>query len=199
LAVVRRQRAPAPTTALQPVAVAVAPLTVEVPVPEEVREAYIEVREVATGRVITVVEFLSPANKRPGRGRELYEEKRLLLLGTRTHLVEVDLLRAGEPMTVHGDGRNAHYRILISRSDKRPLAELYAFSVRNRIPVFTLPLQKGDEEPEVDIGKLLGEIYDRVGYDLRIDYRASAEPPLEGEDALWADELLRNAGLRPIN
>jgi len=70
--------------------------------------------------------------------------------------------------------------------------------VRNRIPVFTLPLQKGDEEPEVDIGKLLGEIYDRAGYDLRIDYRADAEPPLEGKDALWADELLRNAGLRSI-
>ena len=79
------------------------PVTVEVPLPDRLREGYLEVRDVATGEVVTVLEVLSPTNKSPGEGRRLYEEKRLQVLGTRTHLVEVDLLRGGEPMTMRGN------------------------------------------------------------------------------------------------
>ena len=43
--------------------------TVQVPYPDEVRETYLEVRETSTHYVVTVLEILSPANKRQGRGR----------------------------------------------------------------------------------------------------------------------------------
>ncbi len=36
---------------------------------EEVTEHYLEIREVATGMVVTVIELLSPNNKRPGEER----------------------------------------------------------------------------------------------------------------------------------
>jgi hypothetical protein len=68
------------------------------PMPDRIRETYLEVREAATSEVVTVVEILSPTNKLPGRGRREYEDKRLETLGTRTHLAEIDLLRAGPPM-----------------------------------------------------------------------------------------------------
>ncbi len=165
-------------------------LTVHVPVLDLVEEGYLEVRDVLSGEVVTVVELLSPANKRPGEGRRLYETKRLTILGTLTHLVEIDLLRAYEPMPVYGDGRQAHYRILVSRSNHRPRADLYTFSVRDPIPIFKLPLRRGDEEPLVDLGRLLHELYDRAGYDLSVDYRQEPVPPLEGEDAAWAATLL---------
>ncbi len=172
------------------------PRTVQVPLPDRVREAYLEIRDVASGEVVTVVEILSPTNKRPGVGRRLYEEKRLQVLGSRAHLVEVDLLRAGEPMPVSGDGRESHYRLLVSRAERRPWADLYAFSVRDPIPTFRLPLRPGDEEPVVNLGALLQALYDRAGYDLAVDYAADPVPPLEGEDAAWADRLLREKGLR---
>jgi Uma2 family endonuclease len=70
-------------------------LTVQVPVPDEVRETYLEVRETRTDFVLTVLEILSPTNKRLGRGRRLYEDKRMEVLASRTHLVEIDLIRAG--------------------------------------------------------------------------------------------------------
>jgi hypothetical protein len=171
--------------------------TVELPLPDHARETYLEVRASDSDKVVTVLEILSPANKRPGQGRDLYEHKRLLLLGTLTHLVEIDLLRAGEPMTVQGDGRRSHYRLLISRVEQRPQADLLAFSVRQLIPTFHLPLQRGDQEPIVDLGRLLHALYDRAGYDLRLDYRAEPIPPLEADAAAWADALLRQAGLRP--
>jgi len=196
VSVIERKR-PVPPGRVAEATTSAAPITVELPLPEEVRETYLEVREPASGRVITVIELLSPTNKQPGTGRRLYEEKRLLMTISATHLVEIDLLRAGEPMTMRGDGRKAHYRILVSRANRRPLADLYAFNVRDPIPVFSLPLQPGDEEPLIDLGALLQQLYDRAGYDLRIDYRQEPVPPLEKEDAAWADALLRRAGLRP--
>jgi Protein of unknown function (DUF4058) len=52
------------------------PMQVTVPMPEEVRESYLEIREVAGGQVVTVMEILSPTHKRPGAGRIAYERKR---------------------------------------------------------------------------------------------------------------------------
>ena len=64
------------------------------------------------------------------------------------------------------------------------------------IPSFVLPLQPEDTEPAVDLGQLLHALYDRSGYDLRLDYRAEADPPLTGDDAVWADGVLHESGLR---
>lgn len=171
-------------------------LTVQVPVPDEVRETYLEVRETGTDYVITVLEILSPTNKRPGRGRRIYEDKRLEILATRTHLVEIDLIRSGEPMPLIGHARESDYRILVSRGDRRPNASLYPFGVRQPIPIFPLPLKADDPEPLVDIGQLLHDLYDRAGYDLRLDYTRDPDPPLSAADAAWADRLLHQHGLR---
>jgi len=93
---------------------------VEIPMAEPVRETYLEVRSVPAGEVVTVIELLSPANKRSGTGRALYLEKREAVLSTRTSLVEVDLLRGGEPMPTRGPAVDSDYRILVSRPHRRP-------------------------------------------------------------------------------
>jgi hypothetical protein len=168
---------------------------VELPVPDLARETYLEIRG-RDERVVTVLEILSPANKVPGEGRELYERKRRRVLGSLTNLVEIDLLRGGQPMAMSGDGQPAHYRILVSRGHARPWADLTYFGVRDPIPDFPLPLQAGEEEPRVALNALLHALYDRAGYDLRIDYRGEPEPPLDAEDAAWAAALLHEARLR---
>lgn len=194
VAVVRSTPGPVgPVPSAQPAA---GVLTVELPMAETVREVFLEIREVGTDRVVTVVEILSPTNKQPGPGRRDYEQKRLNLLGTLTHLVEIDLLRAGPPMPMLGYTEPSDYRILVSRTERRPQADLLAFGVRQPIPTFRLPLQPGDPEPNVDLTALLHSLYDRAGYDLRLDYRTEAEPPLTGEDATWAAQRLQQSGLR---
>ncbi len=167
------------------------PVMVNVPVPEEVEEGYLEVREVTSGKVITVIEILSPTNKQPGEGREAYEAKRLEIFRSWTHLVEVDLLRAWEPMPFWGNGRDSHYRILVRRGEQRGRADLYAFNVRDPIPSFPLPLQKGDVEPVIDLKPLLDELYDEASYDLRVNYTQPPVPPLSDADAQWAIQVLR--------
>jgi hypothetical protein len=173
-----------------------APLIVTLPVPEMVCERSLEVRGVASGRVITVIELLSPANKRRGAGRELYEEKRFRILRSRTHLVELDLLRGGERLAVRPEPGRGDYRLLVARADQRPRAELHLASVRDPLPPLVVPLEPGEEEPALDLKPLLDGIYERARYALRVEYGAPPAPPLEGDDAAWCEALLREAGLR---
>lgn len=173
------------------------PITVELPVPDILRETYLDVKDGA-GELITCLEILSPANKTPGRGRSMYEHKRRWVLESRTHLVEIDLLRGGLPMEMvgAGNGRETPYRILVSREERRPLADLLPFTLRHAIPDCPLPLRRGDEDVIVPLNLLLHELYDRAGYDLRIHYGGEPAPPLAEDDITWADVLLRRAGLR---
>ncbi len=166
-------------------------LEVDLPMMDEVSETYLQVHETATKRVVTVLELLSPANKLHSRGRRKYEKKRERILHSRTHLVEVDLLRDGEPMPLSKQPAPMDYRILVSRSPSRPRAQPYAFSVRQAIPSVPLPLLAGDPEPVVDLNSILHDLYERAGFDLRLDYSAPALPPLQEDDTAWATEVIR--------
>lgn len=153
----------------------VQPEKVTVPVAEEVNERYLEIREVATGVVVTTVEILSPKNKRSGEGRTAYERKRNQVLASATHLVEIDLLRGGKPFPIIGK-QLGNYRILICRGNQRPTGDLYAFSVRQPIPPVPIPLMPGEVEPILDLQKLLNRVYERGRYHLAINYRQSPQP-----------------------
>jgi hypothetical protein len=176
-------------------AVASVPQTVTLPLFEEVREGYLEIRDAQTHEVVTVIEVLSPTNKVPGEGRREYEAKRRHVLHTLTNLVEIDLLRAGEPMEMRPTPKS-DYRILVRAGWEPARARVYAFSLRQPLPEVTVPLRQGEKEPLLALGRLLSEVYDRARYDLRLDYRYPPEPPLATEDLLWADELLYAAGRR---
>ena len=177
-----------PTMSVSKTAVA-EPLTVEVPLLEEVQERYLEIREGATGKVITTIELLSPKNKRAGEGRDAYLKKRRQILGSASHLVEIDLLRNGLPMPVIGQVES-QYRILISRSEHRPKAQLYAFNLRQPIPAFAVPLRLGESEPSIDLQPLLHRIYDRSRFELAIDMRQPPKPKLNNEDWQWLQGIV---------
>jgi len=171
------------------------PVMVEVPMPEEIQERYLEVRDVTTGEVVTTLELISPSNKRSGRGRSRYEEKRLMVLGSRTHLIEVDLIRAFNPLPIRGNMPSSLYRILISRAEQRPLAALYPFNLPDSIPIFPVPLKPENPDLWVDLQQLLHQIYDRAAYDLEINYTQDLMPPLADQDREWVDALLNQKGL----
>ncbi len=173
------------------------PITVNVPMPLSIRQGYLEIREVTSKAVVTVIEVLSPINKRAGRGRQTYESKRQRILGSSTHLVEIDLLRAHEPMPMYGAALQSHYRVLVSRSSTRPQADLYRFNLQDQAAAFPLPLQQTDAEPVVALQQLLNDIYDRAGYDLKLDYQQQPVPPMSVEEAAWVGNLLIQKGLRP--
>ena len=175
------------------IAVSVTPHVAELPMPEEITERYLVVREVVTGEVITVIKLLSPTNKLTREGRLQYERKRLQVLGSATHLIEIDLLRAGTPFPfrVRDPAARSDYRILVSRAHHRPQAEVYLFTIRDPTPAIPVPLQPGEAEPLLALNDLVHEVYDRAGYDLTMDYHQSPPPPpMSEQDVAWMQQLL---------
>jgi hypothetical protein len=172
------------------------PLTVTLPMPELVRQSHLEIRDIVTSEVVTVIEVLSPANKRSGDGRTQYESKRQTILASLAHFVEIDLLRSWEPMPTLSGGILSQYRILVSDREQRPQASLYAFNLNEAIPVFPIPLRSPDAELWVDLQELLHGVYDRAGYAYAIDYHLDPIPSLSEADTAWLNDFLTSKGLR---
>jgi hypothetical protein len=179
----------APAASMATLALPTQPQKVRLPIAEAVNERYLEIREVATSTVVTVIEILSPKNKRVGEGRLAYERKRNQVLASATHLIEIDLLRAGQPFPILGEPLG-DYRILLCRGNQRPIADLYAFSLRQSIPSIPVPLLLSEAEPILELQKLLNYVYERGRYHLTIDYTKPPSPPLSEENAAWAKTLL---------
>ncbi|MCL4834506.1 MAG: DUF4058 family protein [Caldilineaceae bacterium] len=187
---------PSPAPVAAPMAAVAVPVLAEVreayrvrlPMPDEVFERYLEVRDRVSGEAITLIEILSPSNKRSHRLE--YLEKRMEILGSETNLVEIDLLRAGLPMPMTGKTPTTHYRILVSRAWERPYAQALLFNIQQPIPDTPIPLRQGEAEPALPLNQLLHEIYDEGGYDLMVDYRRPPETPLDSATEEWAARLL---------
>ena len=169
------------------------PIAVFVPVPQKIYETYLEIIN-AAGEIVTVIEALSPKKKRPGRGRTLYERQRETLFGSPSHFIEIDLLRGWEPPSIYGPDESGDYRILISRSEQRPRAELYTWNVTEPIPKINLPLSGSDEIP-LSLKPMVDEACDRT--DLLVNYQQSPLPPLRFEESLWLEDFLQQVGMRP--
>ena len=118
---------------------AVGILDVEVPINDQLQEWYLEIHDVETGTLVTVLEILSPFNKIHPQGREEYIKKRTRIFGSRTNLVEIDLLRAGQPMPLRRKPVRTDYRILISRGATRPKAKLAPSTSASRSPRSPFP------------------------------------------------------------
>ena len=170
---------PAATVTAQQLSVK--PMKVAIPLREEVRQSYIEVKDTATKEVVAIVELLSPANK-TGEGRQKYLAKRQQILESLTHLVEIDLLRGGSPMPVLNNSKSKHYHILVSRANTRPTADLYGFNLGDGIPSFPFPLLPTDVEPILDLQQLVSELYEQLGYEYFIDYNNSPPSPWSFDD-----------------
>ncbi len=171
----------------------VQPIVAELPQLAETHQRYLEIRDSETHAVITTLEILSPANKVGREGRRQYEDKRLTVLGSMTHLVEIDLLRTGEPLPMYIAQHN-DYRMIVSRHHQRPCTDVYLFSVRQPIPDIPIPLQPGEAEPVLSLNQLLHDLYDQGSYDLMIDYHQPPVPVLNEQDTEWACGLLKPRG-----
>jgi len=170
--------------------VALAPVEGEVMMPEERRETYLVIRERKTLEVVTVIETLSPANKRlGGDGRREYLEKRNDVLNSRANLVELDLLRGGERLPMSTSLPPGDYYAIVSRADRRPKVDVYAWSLRQPLPIIPIPLKGDDPDVPLDLQKVFTTVYDRARYDLTVDYSARLSPPLSKSEAAWAKRL----------
>ena len=166
---------------------------------DEIHEARLEVVDRSDRRVVTTIEILSPANKVSGaRGHRNYMEKRQDVMHSPSHWVEIDLLRRGiSPITGLRVMLPPHdYSVHVSRAERRPKGLIWPIRLDQRLPAVPIPLRTGDGDAPLDLQIALDVAYERAAYDLEVDYRAEASPPLAGEARAWADRLLSEKSLR---
>jgi hypothetical protein len=159
----------------------------------EQREVFLEILDSRSGdKVVTVIEVLSPSNKRKGPGRDLYLRKQRDVLESDASLVEIDLLREGEPTVAlppESLGDEA-YRVVISRPQDRKRRELYPIKLRNPLPRVGIPLVSPHPDLVLDLATVMRETYERGAYARRIDYKREPFPVLRREDEAWRRKLL---------
>jgi hypothetical protein len=183
-----------------PAAVAVAaPAPVEVRVPLDVptRLVSVYIRQRESARLVAVIELLSPVNKRRGKGREEYLEKRRTFLTSPVHVIEIDLLRSYPRMPFDDPLPAAHYIVMVCKAGERPRSSVWPISVRQLLPTIPIPLLPPDPPVPLDLGQALRTAYERARYDLRVDYRKPPVPPVSPADAAWAAALIGPPGGRP--
>jgi Protein of unknown function (DUF4058) len=166
-----------------------APVQVRVPMDIPTRLVSIYIRQRETARLVAVIELLSPVNKRRGRGREEYLEKRRTFLASPVHLIEIDLLRSYPRMPFDDPLPPAHYLVMVCKAGERPRSSVWPIHVRQPLPTIPIPLLAPDPPVPLDLGQALRTAYERARYDLRVDYRTLPTPPLPPADALWAAAL----------
>jgi hypothetical protein len=177
-------------------AATIAPVEVLLSLPGERREAYLEIRDSHSKEVVTVIELLSPSNKRPhSDGRRQYLDKRSQVMLSGTNLVEIDLLRNGLRLPSATDLPAADYYVFVSRGYRRPRADVYAWNIEHRLPPIPIPLEKEVKDASIDLQEILDTVYDRARYDLSIDYSQGLLPPLAPPRDKWIEQLL--AARRP--
>jgi len=171
--------------------------TAELPSPviEEVPLLSVEIRDVAQRRLVTLIEILSPVNKR-GEGARDYADRRLELLQTDTHLLEIDLLLQGERIQLVGELPPAAYYVFLSRANRRPYTQIWAIGLRDRLPAVPVPLLRPDPDVPLDLQAALDACFELVGYERLLDY--DVEPPgdMSAADVQWVAQRLQKAGLR---
>ena len=172
------------------------PLLLTYPAAETKKENFITIRDKNSNRIVTIIEVLSPTNKTRGsNGRQVYMEKREKLMAGTTHLLEIDLLRAGQSVLV-GRRRLSAYEALLSRGDDRRRLRCWPIRLRERLPVIGVPLKGRDPDVPLDLGEVLRAAYESGAYERVIDYASPCDPPLTPPDARWAGKLLQAGKLR---
>lgn len=182
-----------------PSAVAVAtPVPIEVRVPMDVptRLVSVYIRQRKTARLVAVIELLSPVNKRRGKGREEYLDKRRAFLTSPVHLIEIDLLRGYPRMPFDDPLPAAHYIVMVCKAGERPRSSVWPINMRQPLPTIPIPLLPPDPPVPLDLGQALRTAYERARYDLRVDYRKPPMPPLSAAEAAWAVALIASSERR---
>ena len=158
----------------------------------------IEIRTVGDRSLVTVIEILSPSNKRPGtESFEAYQRKRRDLLRSDAHLLEIDLLRRGVRWPLETPLPDAPGFAFLSRAAQRPTVAIWPLTFRDPLPPIPVPLRLPDTDVTIDLTEALGRVYEQGAYALRVDYRKDPPAPeLSAADAGWLDAHLRAAGLR---
>ncbi len=184
--------------------------SIEIVVSNELgKHVFVEIRDAGRDhQLVTLIEIISPSNKRKGKDRRSYLKKQREVLSSDANLVEIDLLRAGKRLYASADieatlrmaSKRVDYLVTISqgwkRDDLSSSFEVFSIAINEVLPCVPLPLKADRPEISLDLQQLLDEAYDTGPYtEGAVDYDKPPDPPLPPEFVNWGQECLRKAGM----
>jgi hypothetical protein len=151
----------------------------------EERESYLEIRDSGAGdRVVTCLEILSPANKRPGSpGWAEYERKRQAMFAGAASFVEIDLLRGGRRRPMRERWPDSPYYVLVMRQSEAPLCRVWPAFATRLLPDFAIPLAAPDADLVFGLQAAVTAVLAQSRYERRLRYHEAIEPPLTSDEA----------------
>lgn len=156
--------------------------------PEKVRRVVIKLAE--TNEVVTLIEILSPTNKR-GEGLVKYRQKRHDILLSDTHLVEIDLLRSGIRPGKEVDEADLafDYALVVNRTGLKRISDIWHVTLDNPLPNLPIPLLYPDEDVVLNMTQLIEQVMVRYSFTRVIDYdKPIPNPKLRPEIAQWWEQ-----------
>lgn len=173
---------------------------------EPLHHATVEIRDPRSAhQLVTLIEIVSPSNKRPGADRRMYLQKQREVLDSDTSLIELDLLRHGERLlpnlyvdeTLDELQPHADYVVFVNRAwdriDHAMGYEIFPFQVGEMLPCIPVPLREKEPEILLDLQIVFNHVYDTGPYRRgAVDYSRPPEPPLTGEAAAWAEQRIKD-------
>lgn len=153
------------------------------------------IRVTESDDLVTSIEILSPYNKRTAGGLEEYQQKRMRLLRSPVHLIELDLLRGGKRpgAELQHPPLDTDYVLLVNRNRHTQIrtSEIWPVAINEPLPILPVPLLAPDPDVTIDLRAAIDAIYERVRYGWRIDYQQPVPPPrLRPTMATWLKHQL---------
>lgn len=158
---------------------------------DEVTPRWVEIRS-SKGKLITVIEVTSPANKSLA-GRIFFEKKMEDLLHGGVNVMEIDLIRGGHTTRelVKGSWPDELYEVVVRRAGIPHHCEVYPCPLRKPLPAVGVPLRAGESDVVLDLQPLIDRCYQRGRYWLLLRYE-EIPAALSEADLAWTREILKN-------
>lgn len=165
---------------------------------EEHHEEFIEIRQRSDGRLVTLVDVVSPGNKTSAEGRQAYLAKRCEGRSAGANLVEIDLVLQGQPLLDYSrEGLPEwDYAVTVTRASQPERYEIYTATLQKRLPRFRLPLAADDRDTVLDLHAAFSRSYDQGNFRAKIDYQRDPALTLSDDDRKWLGEHLKGQKLR---
>ena len=165
---------------------------------EEHHEDYIEIRHRNDGRLVTLVDMVSPCNKTTHAGRTAYHGKRQEGRAANANLVELDLVLQGQPMIDYTrDGLpDWDYTVTVTRPVLPEQHEIYSTTLQKKLPSFKLPMATGETEKVYDLQQTFARCYDQGGFGSKVDYAKEPLAVVQDDDRRWLRDILRRHKLQ---
>ncbi len=155
------------------------------------RRKYVKIEDLASHRIVTVLEVLSPSNKEAGRDRASYLLKRGEYLASDVSFVEIDLLRGGRRLPLGDPPKEVRdYYVMVCRAWRFPEAGFYGFDLRAPLPEVPVPVTRDVPEVRLPLRACADRVYDGARYAEKLDYDRLLSPRVRKRDVVWIQDVL---------